>query len=372
MSFDKHIDQTCPHFITGEVLTVFGNSNALRTAKPIANSNSVRVYLNGSVEVPSFGRYASAQTYGTNKGPYTVIEGVNDLLKFRVNGGLVEQVRCRAGVNLSLSDIVKSLSSQTAKVQFRDQGGVLGMATIQVGPDATLILDSGSTFATLMGLLINKQWRGREVTPGWALIQDLDRRNTNSRMIVFSSPILGLGDFFEVSYTTYQDTCPRCLGTGYENDWRYDSKGNTGEVREESLLIQELLKATFTEKTSNPFHPWYGTELVERIGSKIGSVGLIQSQIVRDVQTMFNRWQSIKKAQEEKVGQFVSDREFPLRLVSVDVKEMVDDPTIMIVSAVVQTRSLQEIELERGLRLPSESPTTGNIRESIINFSPAG
>ena len=143
----------------------------------------------------------------------------------------------------------------------------------------------------------------------------------------------------------------RCGGSGVENDWRYDLAGEALNVRDEALLIQELTKDFFSTAGSNPFHPWYGTDLIEMVGKKLSSGGFAQNFVVSDLYTAFSRWKSVKTQQEDRVGQFVSE-EHPQRLLSVDLEQSTVDPTVVFVNVTVMNRSSKQIQLSRGLRLP--------------------
>jgi len=179
----------------------------------------------------------------------------------------------------------------------------------------------------------------------------LDDRPT--KLIVFDEPLRSASDFVEINYTTIRQECRRCGGSGVENDYRYTkTSGEPVMVGEEALLQQELQKLFFTLAGSNPFHTWYGTDLIESVGKKLSSGGFVQNFVVSDIYTAFTRWQSIKSQQEEKVGQFVDDKEFPFRLVSVDLEQSNKDPTVVFVNMTVMNRSSQPIQLSRGLRLP--------------------
>jgi hypothetical protein len=129
----------------------------------------------------------------------------------------------------------------------------------------------------------------------------------------------------------------------------------------------------YTILGSNPFHTWYGTGLIDSIGKKLTSGGFIQNIIVADIYQAFNRWQSIKQQQEEDLGQFVSDREFPFRLLSVNLQQSTQDPTVIFVAITVQNRSNEPIQLTRGLKLPQALElTTGTIRQSLTGVALSG
>jgi phage baseplate assembly protein W len=215
---------------------------------------------------------------------------------------------------------------------------------------------------------------GLKSVPGWSIVRDpntLDDRP--SRWVVFDQPLKGFSDYVELNYVTIREECRRCGGIGVENDWIYGRDGNTIEVRDEALLLQEILKIMFTVQGSNPFNTWYGTGLTDSIGSKL--VGMVQNLIVTEISTAFSRWQSIKKQQEEAVGQFVSDREFPFQLLNVKIEQSTQDPTVIFVSATVVSRSGSPLDISRGIRLPqptdllAATAQQGVFRQSLNNFT---
>ena len=222
-------------------------------------------------------------------------------------------------------------------------------------------------------------WRGRILNPGWTLVNDpntlLDRP---TRLIVFDSLLKGASDFVEITYTTIREECRRCGGLGVEHDWRYTVTGNVVEARDEALLLQETLKDMYTILGSNPFNPWYGTGLVNMIGSKVILGEIVQNTIITNVNQAFTRWQSIKRRQENDVGQYVSDREFPYRLVSVSAQQDTNDPTVFYVNITVMNRSGNPIDMTRGIRLSQpvdlmgSTAAQGVMRQSLSNFVLSG
>jgi len=197
-------------------------------------------------------------------------------------------------------------------------------------------------------------------------------------MIVFDERLNGTANYVEINYFTVRQDCRRCQGLGFENDWRYNSEGEVIQVRYEALLIQEVLKAVFTLRGSNRFHAWYGTEVNNAVARKIANTGILQNFIVSDIYEAFRRWQNIKKQQEEVVGQFVSDEEYPLRILSVTVEQSDKDPTIMFVKGEIQNRSQRPIQIERGVKLPEPvdllgaTAQQGVYRQSLSNYTLTG
>lgn len=376
MSYDRHIDQLCPHLVVEEFLQVQGDRQTVFPIRPIASADSVVVRVNGVVDVPSFGIEIPASTSGTKEGPFTIVTGVNDTVRVRVNNEAVQTAVLPASSRMLASQVVQLLNASLRGVRFSSEQEFLRMKSETAGPDSTVYLEAGSTFAASVGFKINRQYRGKRTFPGWTLVSDpTTLADRPRRLIVFDEPLQANSNFAEINYTTVRQECRRCGGIGVENDWRYGRDGKVVEVRDEALLIQELLKAMYTIRGSNPFHAWYGTSIVERIGSKFVVDGLIQNQITSDIYTMFSRWQSLKRQQEEKVGQVVTDREFPYQLTNVICEKSQKDQTVLFVNMEVRNRSFEPIQLTRGLRLPQPTDLLGStqqqgvFRQSLTNYS---
>ncbi len=375
MSFDRKIDQVCSHNISEEALFLAADRKLVRPDKPISSINSVRVRINGEVEVPSYGCQLAAEVSSSKIGPFTIETGVNDTLVVSVSE-VVQTVTVPPGRGLLVGDIVRALSQKISNLSFEvtPQQRIL-VKTRKMGRDAQFMFLPGSTLAPVLGFLVNRQWRGRQTYPGWSLVQDprsLSDRPT--RLIMFDSPIQGFRSFVEINYATVRQECRRCGGLGIENDWRYTKTGNVIEVRNEALLIQEFTKCVYTIQGSNPFHRWIGTHILDAIGRKMGAAGFVQNFIVSDIRDAFRRWQSVKRKQEEEVGQFVSDQEYPFQLTQVNLTQSDEDPTVVFVTAYLRNRSTDPIQIERGVRIPLPDDILGTtaqdglIRQSLSNF----
>jgi hypothetical protein len=371
MSFDLQIDQVCRHEVTEEALFVAADRRTVRPIRPISSAASVKVLLNNAVSVPSEGVLLPASTSGTKRGPFSITTGVDDTLELAVNQGDVQTGVLPALDRMGASRIAALLNKQFTGIVFSVVNERLALTTREKGPASSIFLEDTSTAASVFGFAAHRNYRGHQLVPGWTLIGDpttLEDRPT--RLIIFDEPLRSASDFVEISYVTLREECRRCGGVGVEHDWRYDTKGEVIEVRDEALLLQELQKDFYTIEGSNPFHTWYGTQLIESIGKKL-IADFAQNIITSDLYQAFNRWQSVKRQQEEDVGQFVSDREFPFKLLSVVLEQSVDDPTVIFVTATVQNRSNEAIELSRGLKLPEELQL-GTIRQSISGTALSG
>jgi len=368
MSFDRQIDQACPHQVHEEVLFTEDDLRTVRPLRPIASAGSVRVWLNGQTSpVPSFGTLLPAVLPGTRSGPFTYPTGS---LLLRVNGAAPQTILFPGATGESPERVARLCNVQVKGCRMTVSNQRLMLTTDEAGRPSTLWLEP-TPLATTLGFKAQREVRGQSLHPGWVLVRDqntLDDRPT--RLILFDKPLTAYMNHVEVSYSTIQQECRRCGGTGYEYDWRLTRKGNYVEVRDEALLIQEFLKDLLTIRGSNPFHGWYGSELIERIGSKIVDGALLQNLIASDVSQTFNLWQTVKKGQE--TVQRLSDEEYPYRLLSVRARQSQEDPTVVFVEFTVQNRSLKNIILERGFRVPDASGLLlsagqGTLRQSLLS-----
>lgn len=366
MSYDRQLDQVCSHLVVEEALFLASDRQTVRPLRPIGAISSVKCRVNGEVDVPSFGNYIPAVATGSKSGPYNIQGGVSDRLVVRVGNGAWQVLTLPSGNQITPTRVADTLNESVKGAYFT----VTAMRQVRLstslgGSEATLFVQAaGSTAAAILGLPTNRSWRGQTVVPGWSIINDPNTVSTRpGRLMVFDTPLKGFQDYVELNYTTVREECRRCGGLGIENDWRYTSLGQVITVKNEDLLLQEMLKATYTVRGSNPFHTWYGTTIINSVGSKMSSSGIVQNMIVSDVYEAFRRWQSIKKQQEENVGQEVSDEEYPFRLQSVTLQQSDQDPTIIFVNATVQNRSNKPIQIERGLRTPLPLDLLGSTQQ---------
>ena len=365
MSYDRQIDQVCPHLVVEEYLLMRGNLQVATPLRPISSINSVVVRINGVTQLPSTGIAIPAQSVGSLRAPFTITPGVNNTIKLKVGNGAWQVVTIPGGVRISANQVALQLSTRTNGVQFLANGNQVAFQTNLQGPSATVFIDSASPLATTLGIKVNRQYRGKMVFPGWSLVSN-GSTLTPSKLIIFDSPLRADLNYLEVSYTTIRNECRRCGVVGVENDWRYGVTGDVTTVQDEILLLQEVQKIIYTVLGTNPFHTWYGTQIIETIGSKIAVGGVLQNKIISDIYTAFNRLQSIKKQQEENVPQFVSDEEYPFQLQSVTLEQSQQDPTVIFVTVVVVNRSLKAIEIVQGLKIPQPDNLLGSTQQQAL------
>lgn len=368
MSYDRQLDQICQHTIINEAIFIDDDRQTIRPQRAIAAGNQVKVYLNGTLDIPSSGLRKAPSGLGSTVGPFTIVAGVSDFFRVRLNDEeFYREAVLTPAVNLSAEQLALRLNQTGLGLQFFADANRIGFQGLLEGNAASVLVTGESTLAVMLGLQVNQEYRGSNIYPGWYLVvAPRTIHNIPYRHIVFDEPLWCSREFVQITYTTIQQECSRCGGTGVENDWRYNKVGGVVEVRDEALLIQECLKLFYTQEGSNPFHPWYGTRLVEQIGRKIVNGGLIQSFISQDIYRAFNRWVSIKRQQEAVIGQEVTNEEYPIRLLSVDVQQSQQDPTVFFVQVVVQNRSGKTVEIERGVRVPEPQDLLGSTAQQGV------
>lgn len=366
MSYDRLLDQVCTHMVVEEALFLSADRRTVTPLRPIAAIGTVKVRADGAIDVPSPGTHIPASATGVKSGPFNIQGGSTDQLVLKVGSAASQVLTLPSGNQISAQQIADTMNrrvrgaifSATSKRQVRIQSSL-------VGDGATIFLQgAGSTAASILGLAPSRVWRGQTVVPGWGIVSDPNSLSDRpTRLLVFDEPLKGLNDWVELNYSTVRQECRRCGGVGIENDWRYTGLGSLVTVENEDLLLQEMLKATYTVRGSNPFHTWYGTTIIDSIGKKLSSSGIVQNMIQSEIYETFRRWQSIKKQQEEVVGQVVTDEEYPFRLLGVQLQQSDQDPTIIFVSATVQNRSSKPIQIERGIRTPLPLDLMGSTQQ---------
>ena len=186
----------------------------------------------------------------------------------------------------------------------------------------------------------DRQWAaaGREVYPGWDLYLRPDE--ITNRYIRFRKPLQG-NPMIKVTYSAPVQRCLRCRATFIENDFRFDQSGSFILIQNEDLLYQAALKILLTDRGSNPFHPWYGTSIRERIGSK--ALMGVSSVLSEDIRQALSRMQALQTEQSK--YQVVTFKERLYGILGVNVRRHQQDPTTFLIDVTVQNASAEPIKL---------------------------
>lgn len=193
------------------------------------------------------------------------------------------------------------------------------METIRLGRP---IASKNSVQLFLNGEKINSNDRLR----GWRIVEDeLSVQPFIKSKIVFNRSLQSPTDLVEVTYTTFQVTCPRCHSLGVLDDYLLDNFFDPVRVILSEKLVQEMLKIVLTDLESNFRYDWYGTGLVASLGQKISNrrqrASRIRIEILDALENLRRIQQRIKDVYD------LRDIEILDRVIRVDVNPFPTDPT---------------------------------------------
>jgi hypothetical protein len=344
MSRDLQLAWSCPHLTVEEVVQLGADRRSLGTRQPVAGAGTVRILVNDTFTVPPEGVQSKAQLFSTDPGPYDLVEN-EDVITITTSGGtftlalgVTGNVRWKTELIiqklLSAEFNIGTLSSKNSHLVIEDSNTIGVDSFVKVTGTAAEALGFGADGVSER----QRQARGRVVFPGWCLevrTDDITNRFPKFNSVVRGNPV------FKVTYTVPPSRCLRCGANEVENDYRFDNTGQALLVDDEDLLYQACLKMVLTDKGSNPFHPWYGTSIRSRIGSKaLSSTAALISDEVRKGLTLLQRIQV-----EQSELQVVTPKERLYRLLDVSVAPHVQDPTTFLVGVTVQNASGEPINL---------------------------
>ena len=335
----KHV---CPHFVLDEWLRIQPDRRTLRPVKFPSNKD-VTIKKNGIV-VPKDGLFSGITVTGRRMSPFEIVSDENDEFRFSFNEGPVQKVFLPSGAEVSTSRIVEAINEQAQNIVANDANGRVQIETLQDGDEVTLFLKGGNAHEEL-GFPSHRFYHGQEVVPPWSVVKRRSAVESDAKQIQFQRRLNTNDDVFEVSYITRRRSCRRCRGLGVENDIRHTPQGDPEFVTGIDLLAQDVEKIIFTVKGSNIFYRWYGTSLVDLLGSKVVGADAISSQLINEIGETLERFRSLRSQQSK--TQPVGDQEFLLRVSNISVQQDNLDPTIFRVQIDIQNRADQVDQLQR-------------------------
>lgn len=370
MSKDALLTHRCPH-LTLEERSFLGTDRAtLLTRQRIASSSSVRISVNDQFLVPPAGLYSQARLTGTSSGPFRVIENETSFVVASKTSSLSLDIPTGSRVETNTIVVLINRSSPSTGIVAENNNGHLALLETKRFGGESLLQVSGRA-ATALGFGDVSGARGRQVFPSWKVV--LTRPTTPTtlaqRLIRFGS-IVKQNPIFKVTYTATPDSCLRCRASLIENDWRHDTQGELITIENENLLYQACLKILLTDRNSNPFHPWYGTEIRTRLGQK--SIGAAAAKISEDVRRALENLQSVQTKQAQ--AQQVSYKERLYRILGVQTWPHKEDPTTFLVDVVVQNASQEAVSLSIVFTVPDvialQSPQGPTLNALTAGLSP--
>ena len=368
MSIEVQIAFPCPHLVVEEPVVLGSDRQTLTPKAPMANQNSVRILANDRYYIPSMGLYSQAILVAAKPGPYRIRRCVDligpdgNLITITSSGGTVS-FRLPEGDRVTTAAVEKAIRiavGTVVQVGITPTGSVALVDINSVGANSFVRVEGKG--ATAIGFTEQTGARGKMLYPPWQLVnrdtvaypsylRGLTPPATKYPMFVL--PLKGNPDI-KVTYATLGEQCPRCRGTFVENDWRFNPQGEVILIDNENLLYQACMKALLTVKGSNPFHPFYGSSILDRIGSKLVGGALLQIQ--EDVRAALQNVRSVQSKQQQ--YQIVTDKERLYAVLAVNVKPG-NDPTTVLVNVTVQNASAEPIALSIVFTVPGAVALAG-------------
>jgi phage baseplate assembly protein W len=354
MSADYQLAWRCPHLTMEEVVPLDPDRRSLFTSQPIAGSGTVRILVNDELYVPQGGLFVGADLYGTVSGPFDITENEADLTITSPVGSQTFVFPISGTVRWTTDQVVNYLlrNDLTIVSVLNSNGHLLFKDASTIGPDSFVEVSGKAAFSLGFGAVTcgdtsgyQRRAQGRQIYPAWELDSREDvitNRYPRFRQAVVTNPV------FKVTYTVPVQRCRRCRATFVENDYRFNTGGQAILIENENLLYQAAFKIILTDQGSNPYHPWYGTTLRSRIGSK--AIAAVSALISEDVRRALAKIQVLQEEQSK--YQTVTFKERLYSVLSVNVLPHEQDPTTFMVDVVAQNASAEPVNLSIVFAVP--------------------
>lgn len=355
----------------GEERVALGaDRRTLVTTKPIGGIGLLTVYANEDLIVPNEGTLSGATVVGGRREPFRVVAGANTLTV--VTQDHRTTVTLPTGY-LPLSSILTPLNNAfstgvvQAPVVATSENGYLRLSEqLERGPFSKIRLEGTATAS--LGFTHQSGSTGREVLPPWNLFSRTvlgvgEGYSEEGFFLRFAAPVRG-NYYFRVTYSVAPYLCPRCGGTGVENDYRFDAQGGALMVDGYNLLYQACLKIILTTLGSNPYYRWYGTNLARSIGTKLnsGSAQAIQQAIRQSLSNL----QNLQGAQAKYQRVTAAERLYAVD--KVEVTQSPTDPTTFLVDVTVRSYSNDPVNITIVYTAPGTFALPGTNGLTLGNF----
>ena len=354
MSIEFQLAYTCPHQMIREPAVLGEDGRTLQTSQTCVGG--IEVYMNGT-QVPSEGLHSNAKLVSGVVGPYRIYP---DARTFGITfEGITKEVELDVGVH-KCAKIAHLLNKLFDGLSVTDKGGRLFFEdNLNIGSTSKINL-SGSALQTT-GFDKRRAAQGKTVVPPWG-VGLRDGYLTVAYPQFFSRPKQANNARFEVTYFTEAHRCRRCMATRVENDLRYDQDGLLDMIKDEDHLYQACLKALLTKLGTNLQHKWYGSSIMEMIGSKAN--GAVVSAITQEIRRVLDSQIAMQSKQSE--YQPVTMKERLYRVVSVNVQQHRKDKTVFLCEVIVQNYSGTPVRLSIVYTAPE---AFGSVRKdgTIVN-----
>lgn len=375
MSYDFALYRFCQHQVSFELAQRDHTKEFIYFGRPPAG-NSAMLYING-VHVPSDGLYSYAEVPFTKPEPYKITAGKNDLLYIGIGNDIPKFVQLLTGDNIRASDMARDLSVKLPelsvsvnkkRVVLRSKTSTNSVSFVLPDPrwtdktnSSALTSRSVGAFSQL-GITPGRVACGKLLYPGYDIIQDPNAPNLPQfKVMKLRGTIPNGNPLIQLSYVTFPNDCRRCFGSRIEFDYGVIG-GSYETVQDTDLLAQEMDKFLYTKIGSHWKWSWLGSNLINRIGGKGNtSSGTVGSMVSIDISQAFRVYQNIKSQQAQRAPfQQVSDAEYPAQLDKIDIQPTPDDPTVVVVTTTIRSRSRIPVPLRRVIGNPNPFTLQGD------------
>ena len=333
MSKDFQIAFPCTHQTILEPVQIGEDKVTLRIS--VGAIVVTDVALNG-MSVPSEGLLSPALLTSGSPAPYRIYADATDL-KITVTGDMEYDFVLPVGMNTT-AEVKTLLEKGTDRIAVSVENGVLVLRdSFNLGPGSRIQVSGGA--AAGLGFVQQRAASGREICPPWELSVPDSHGNAFPRFLY--PPRHDKAARWRVSYDMHPDQCRRCMGSRVENDMRFRSNGDPGMVENENHLYQTVMKALLTERGSNAYHQWYGTNIMAMVGKKQSSG--VAGAVKAEVQKTLDEIMSVQGALSKSQGLTLKER-----IASIDQVQCVahpNDPTTLLVHVVVRNASGQRVKI---------------------------
>jgi len=320
-----------------------------------------------------FGHRSPGGLFDVWPGPFNIVKNEN-LISVSNSRILVPNIVLPVGPRVAVDEVVRiieiALRAADAGILVQNSrddptvgrdGFLIFTDLFALGSESRIVV-RGSAAAAL-GLDLQTATNGRVLFPGWTLERRVDfnpefvNRHPKFLASVKSNPV------FKLSYTVPGERCLRCRATYVENDWRFNRQGAPIFIANEDLLVQAAQKIVLTRKGSNPFEPWYGTKIHEKVGAK--QVGATALTIHEEVTRALDQFQQLQRAQSDKGKQEVSLRERLFTVLSVNTTPDPQDQTLVRVDILLANASGRPVTLSIVFTTPGAVALAGSNNLSL-------
>ena len=184
---------------------------------------------------------------------------------------------------------------------------------------------------------------------GWEFVLDQNSINLNKLNIQFNNIRKSKSDIFEVSYITTYENCRKCHSFKIYDDITFSEQGRLIFVENEEKLAQDVEKITITILGSNYHHTWYGTNLMNFLGSS-ADPNFFGIQISSDIMKAIRKLIDLQSKQQTYQSKYINNRELIGSIDYIDVSVHEFDPTRVNAKVGIISKSNELVEINRNFR----------------------